>query len=283
MITRVLERLLSRPRRVNMSGTLLLHARLLAWQRRHATVAAEHVLDWLLRIADVRQVLGARKVHIDDAAEALERLMEDLPAATADEAPPFASEIDGAVARSMAGGVCHTGPLLENLTGVLPPAFTYLRAPLASVAPRLGELFDAELAQSKQGLTFEAWDPELRLAASVMQNRVDTRFDQLWWVTPSAFFVGILTHQPYFTAFKARGVDPKNLVTEWVASLPPAPAWRRARPASVIPSFAPHLYALLLRAERYAAEDASDVRLRHALAAIHDETELAPWVERLVR
>jgi hypothetical protein len=207
--------------------------------------------------------------------------MDDLPVAAEDEAPPFAPRLDETVAKARIEGVCRTGKLVEGVAHALPRELKFLRAPLASVAHDLGDLFDARISFSDQGLTFEAWDPELKAAAGLQQHLVDTRFKSNWWMTPATYFLGILLHKPYREAFAKRGIDAKQLLDDMVAALPPPPKWTRERPDAVTPSIAPHLYALFLRAERYAAEDASDVRLRHALAALHDERELALWVERL--
>ena len=42
------------------------------------------------------------------------------------------------------------------------------------------------------------------------------------------------------------------------------------------------MFAVSLRAERYAAADASDVRLRHLLQALHEEPHLKASIDMLV-
>jgi hypothetical protein len=113
-----------------------------------------------------------------------------------------------------------------------------------------------------------------------MQQLSDKRW-QSWQMSPMSLFVSLLSYKPYFAYFKGRGHDPVVLMNEIAESLP-EPTWPvRPRPATLTPVVSPALFALLLRAERYAAADATDVRLRHLLHALHDEAAIAPWIDRI--
>lgn len=271
-------------KRPNVAGMLLNSARVLAWKHRHPTADLEHLVHVLVDIVDVQRALDTRAVHAGDVLGVTRQLMDDLPKRSADAPdvqPAYTARLDGITSVAMVGGVVSTARFVTGIAEALPPELAFLRRPLAACAPELAATFDASLSSKDGSLTFEAWDPELRTCMGLMQHFSDKRWES-WQMAPMHLFFALLGYKPYFAYFKARGQDPMALLRDLDASIP-EPDWPvRGRPADLTPALSPSLLALVLRAERHAASDATDVRLRHLLQALHEEPELTRWIERLI-
>ena len=267
-----------------MTGMLLRSGRVSAWLRRHRVARLEHVVRALVDVADVQSALETRGIHDADVIAVLTQLQEDIARCDDDDPdtePPFDPALDQLTKGATVNGLLSTTRFVEGLAAALPPELAFVRRPLAACAGELGATFDAVLSSTKDGsLTFDAWDPQLKTCVGLMQQLSDKRW-QSWQMSPMSLFVSLLSYKPYFAYFKERGHDPVALVNELAEGMP-KPTWPvRPRPASLTPSVNPALFALLLRSERYAAADATDVRLRHLLHALHDERAIAPWIDRL--
>lgn len=285
MLTSVLESLFGSTtgKRPNVAGMLLNGARILAWKHRHLTADLEHLVFMLVDMVDVRRALDARGVHADDVIGVARQLMEDLPKRDADSPdlqPGYAARLDTITNAAMVGGVVSTSRFVTTIAEALPAELAFLRRPLASCASELAATFDATTSSKDGALTFEAWEPELKTCMGLMQHFSDKRWEA-WQMGPIHLFIALLCYKPHFAYFKGRGQDPRELMLDLDATLP-APDWpQRGRPEGLTPALSASLLALILRAERYAASDATNVRLRHVLLALHDEPELTPWIDRL--
>lgn len=175
-----------------------------------------------------------------------------------------------------------TARFVEGIAAALPPELGFLRRPLAACAGELGTTFDASVSSTRDGgLTFEAWDPDLKKCMGLMQHLADDCW-KTWQLAPVQVFFALLAYKPYFAHFKARGVDPTAVIRDLGEAQPP-PSWPvRDRPEGLVPTVGPALFAVVVRAERYAAADASNVRLRDLLLALHDEPLLAGAIDQLV-
>ena len=269
-----------------MPGMLVRGARVLAWQHRHALVRLEHFVSVLVDLVDVQKALETRGVNVADVQAVMAQLLDDQPrwgADAPDVEPQFDPSLDPLMAGARLNGVLSTARFVDGIATALPPELGFLRGPLAASAAELGATFDATIASTKESvLTFEAWDPELKKCMGLMQHLTDKEFTTSWEMGPVQLFGTLLGYKPYFTRFKGRGVDPLMVLRELGESRL-APTWPvRDRPVGLVATVGPALLALVVRAERYAADDASNVRLRDLLLALHDEPLLARSVDQLV-
>jgi hypothetical protein len=286
MFSSVIESLFGRggSKQPSMGGMLMRASRILAWKHRHDVARLEHLETVLVELVDVQKALEARGAHVADVQAVLAQLLDDLPRRDADApeiAPTFDPRFESLMTGAVVGSAISTVRLVDGIAGALPPELAFLRRPLAATATELGATFDATLSSTKDGgLTFEGWDPELKKCMGLMQRLADERWGS-WSLEPRHLFLALLFHKPYFAYFRARGQDSVALIGE-MASRGGTPTWpARDRPPSLIPEISPRLFALMLRAERSAASDATDVRLRHLLLALHDEPDLMLAVDRL--
>lgn len=285
MLTSVLESLFGSTigKRPNVAGMLLNGARVLAWKHRHLTADLEHLVHMLVDMVDVRRALDARGVHADDVLGVTRQLMEDMAKRDADSPdlpPDYAVRLDTITNAAMVGGAVSTSRFVTVIAEALPAELAFLRRPLAACATELAATFDATTSSKDGGLTFEAWEPELKTCMGLMQHLSDKRWEA-WQMGPMHIFIALLCYKPHFAYFKARGHDPRALMLDLDATLPPVDWPQRGRPEGLTPALGASLFALILRAERYAASDATNVRLRHVLLALHDEPEIRPWIDRL--
>jgi len=264
---------------------LLRGARILAWKHRHALVRLEHVVSVLVDLVDVQKALDTHGVNLADVQAVVAQLVDGRPR-WAEDAPEVEPKLDPRLDPLTDGarvnGALSTARFVEGVAAALPPELAFVRRPLAACAAELGTTFDAAVACTKDGgLTFEAWDPDLQKCMGLMQHLADDRW-KTWELGPTQTFLALLAYKPYFAHFRARGVDPVTVMRDLAAALHP-PAWPvRDRPEGLVASVGPALFAVVLRAERYAADDASDVRLRDLLLALHDEPMLAGAIDQLV-
>jgi hypothetical protein len=264
-----------------MPGVLLTAAETAAWFRRHEETDVVHLAHVLLAMIDVQKRLAARGLHVDDAIAVVTQLFEDCSLTEDEERRPTRSaKLAERVQIATHSGVLTTTRLVDALANDLPRELGFVRAPLQASASELGALFDAKLSARGTSLTFDGWDPDLRNCFGLLQKLTDDRWPS-WSMTPIALFLALLAYKPYYASLTSRGVDIKALMRDFGESLPKRSTPAPPRPKTLEPSLGPSLYALVLRAERYAAEDSSDVRLRHVLTALHDETEIAAFVDRL--
>ena len=260
-----------------MARALLGIGPVVAQVRGHGEADVEHLLSVLLGLVDVRKALEARGAHPDDASAVVEQLLDERLVVEEGVTPTLSPRLRAVLDRTTRAGGSSTD-LIASVAAALPRELAFLRSALEGAARDVGPLYDGALSSLRGGLSFEAWDHDLKLTMGIMQNQADRW--RLWLMRPLGLFVALLTTKAYAGPLKARGIDIDALFKELEASLP-ASRWTRDPPVGWVPGMDPALYAVILRAERYAAGDASDVRLRHVLAALHDEPDLAPWVERI--
>jgi len=262
--------------------TVISDARVRAWRYRNREVRLEHLLSGVLGLVEVQRLLDLQGVLAADTEAVTDQLLADLPRRADEEPdtePTFDSALDPLVVRAQKGGVLRTSPFFEVFAEAMPRELGFVRRPLAAAAAQLGATYDGATSAKGQELTFENWDPELRKCMVIMQSLSDKHRN--WLQTPQALLVAVLLYKPYFHVFKGRGQDPNVLMNDMVASWPKQdPVLMRHRPSGT-PTVSAPLFALVVRAERYAAEDATEVRLRHLLLALHDEPLLARWIDRL--
>ncbi|HEY8077199.1 MAG TPA: hypothetical protein VIF62_23895 [Labilithrix sp.] len=267
-----------------MVGMVLLSAKCEAWMRRHPETGILHVVARLLALVEVERALGSRGASVQDARAVVDQLLDELPDTGRESEPPFAAALDAVVVSSRQRGDDAMGAFIGALADALPAEIHFLRAPLAASASELAEAFGGSIARRTSGntqeLTLEGWTEDAKTVVAMAQLHSDAKWKN-WTIGPRHVFIAVLGYKKMFAALKARGVDPLALIRELSAALP-VEHWARERPEGFTPRIGAAGYALLVRAERYAADDRSDVRLRDVLAALHDETELAPWIERLV-
>lgn len=279
---------------LGMSGTFLTAAEVTAWTYRHRQTEILHLVLVIVRLRDVSDALAKRGVLTADVLAVLGELLAELPTRAEDEdlrpllAPDLSALWKSATAprRDDAGAASR---VLEETALQLPRELTFLKKPLLAAAAEVAPIFDRSLTAASQegGLSLSAWEPTLAGVVGLMQKQTDERWKS-WSIRPIHLFLAVLTAKVFHDAFVARGVDIRTLlgdlgraIAAMNESLGLTALRARERPASLVPSISPALFAVLLRAERYAAEDASEVRLRHLLASLHDEPELAPFVARL--
>jgi hypothetical protein len=272
-------------KRTIMVGLVLRGASVLAWKHRHPVVRLAHVVNVLVDIVDVERATEARGVVTADVQAVLAQLLDDMPrwdAEGPETEPKFDPRLDALTTAAKVNGVMSTARFVDAIAAALPPELGFLRRPLAACAAELGETFDASVSSTKDGgLTFEAWDHELKLCMGLMQHMADGRW-KTWQLGVTQAYLALLTYKPYFAHFKARGVDPAILIRELGESYA-TPTWPvRDRPEGLVATVGPALFAAILRAERYAAADATNVRLRDLLLALHDEPSLATSIDKLV-
>ena len=293
----LLDRLLGSDRRASsasdlsgMGASFVVAAETTAWTHRHRHVEPLHVVWTAVRLSDVAAALEARHVLPADVVEVMGELMSELPTRPLDEdlKPLASAELTQLWTASKVDGVILPSRLLERLALDLPRELTFLRKPLLAAAAEVAPIYDRSLTVNREGaLTLAAWDKTLASVVALAQSQTDERWKKTWAIRPINLFVAVLVAKVFHDAFVARGVDVTALLKDLSRSLQERNqtiglrADLRDRPADLTPSMSPGLFALLVRAERYAAEDSSDVPLRHALAALHDEPELAPFVVRL--
>lgn len=272
-------------KRPTMGAMLLQSAHVRAWSQSHDVVRLEHLVSALVDLTDVERALEARGMQPADVQAVLDQLIEGLPRRAEDAAdiePTFDKALDALVVSARLNGVLSSAPFIENIANALPPELGFVRRPLAASATELGATFDAPIAfAANGGLTFEGWDDDLQKCMGLMQVLSDTRWEA-WHLGTIQLFVALLSYKPYHAKFKARGVDPNAVIREIGEHLPNTRLPSRDRPAGFKPSVGPGLFAVILRAERYAAADASDVRLRHLLQALHEEPHLKASIDMLV-
>ncbi len=272
-----------------MAGSILGGAEILARGYGHVTCEVIHLVDIVVQLVEIERALVARGMNADDVHAVVDQLLDELPLADGgDDAPPptRSAAFQRVVDRARIPGDRHGGfsatALLDAIVSELPRELRFLEKPLSSATGEVGPLYEGQLSSAKGALTLAAWDEGLRGVFALAQKTCDERWHS-WSVTPALFFITILSAKSYHDAFKARGVDPLELLRDVSAAFAARKGrtFRKKPPPGHLAGLSPGLFALILRAERYAAEDATDVKLRHVLAAIHDVPLLAPFVERL--
>jgi hypothetical protein len=265
-----------------VAGSLLSSARTVAWIRQHQQVTLPHVVSRLFLLEDAHRTLDANGLSTDDAIAVVDQLLDELPTDRNDDTtpPPYASVLDRICDRARAGGHTPMGAFVTELARELPRELGFVRAPLVASAPKLGKLFDVPLGHRGQELSLEGWHEGAKECLVIAQGLADTKW-KVWMIGTAHVLFAILCWAPFADTLKAKGIDTVALIREIGATMP-KPPWARRRPDGIKPGFSAGVLALIIRAERYAAEDAGDVRVRHLLAALHDERDLAPFVARLV-
>lgn len=261
-----------------MASTLLASPLVTAQRAGHAQADVEHLLYVLLGLSDLAKALQKRGVYPDDVRAAVEQLLDERPSHPESVTPtrtPRLQTVNDLALRL--GG--SSADVITSVAAALPRELAFLRRPLEESARDVASLYDGALSGNKAGMTFRAWDPDLRACMGTMQALVDTKWHS-WFMSPLALLLTLLCAKRYYEPLKARGIDAVKLIEEIGSALPRSP-WTREPPPGHTAGIGPALYAVILRAEQYAADDASDVRLRHVLAALHDEPELAPFVARI--
>jgi hypothetical protein len=260
------------------------NAVVLAFARGHADVDVDHVLCNLVGLIDVRPLLSRHGVDPRDVEAVVMQLLDERPHDLARVGePPLAPRLEAAIACS----VGHPDPLrrfIGELARVLPRELAFARGALTTAAPEIAAFFSESSSLTTRGVTLERWDPRLAGVIALMQRRSDDYF-QGWQIGVLNLFLALFSAKYLHDAFVARGLDVRALVRDAVAafqkSAPDTPV--RAPPDGHVASISPGLYALFIRAERYAADERRPVNLSHLLAALHDEAEYAPFVERLLQ
>jgi len=261
-----------------MASNLLASPLVVARRAGHAQADVEHLLHLLLGLSDLGRALQKRDVYPDDVRAAVEQLLDERPSHEEDVAPtrtPRLRTVNDLALRL--GG--SSADVIASVAAALPRELAFLRRPLEDSARDVASLYDGALSGKAGAMTFRAWDPDLRACMGTMQALVDKDW-QSWFMSPLALLLTLLCAKRYSEPLKARGVHAVKLMEEMGDALPRS-RWTRLPPAGHTAGVGPALYAVILRAEQYAADDASDVRLRHVLASLHDEPELAPFVARL--
>ncbi|MDB4947066.1 MAG: hypothetical protein JWP97_6600 [Labilithrix sp.] len=270
-----------------MGRTMLVHVPCLAGQLRHAEADVEHLVYVILDLSDVRRSLDRQGAYPDDALAAVQQLLEDR--ATTDETatalPPRTARLQ-AVHELAARDSDAGSAVVRAAAAALPRELGFLRKPLEAAALDVAPVFDGALSGKGGAMTFAAWDPALRTVLARMQAVADRKTDVVWTMTPSLLLLSTLYDPSLRESLASRGLDPQVLLAD-VATARERTGFSPDRlvdpPPGHVPSIGPALFATLLRAESYAADDATNVKLRHLLAALHDEPLLAPAVARLVR
>ncbi len=261
-----------------MAKTLLASPLLLAQRAGHARADVEHFLYVLLSLSDLTKALVKRDVYPDDVRAVLEQLLDERPAEEGEVTPTRSPRLQTVHDLAQRRGGSSVD-VLTSVAAALPRELVFLRRPLEEAAQDVGALYDGALASKGGAMTFRGWDPDLRTCMGTMQALVDTKW-RSWSMTPLALLLTLLCAKRYYEPLRARGIEAVKMIEEIGSTLPQS-HWRRPPPAGHQAGIGPALYATILRAEHYAADDASDVRLRHVLAALHDEPELAPFVAQI--
>ena len=261
-----------------MASNLLASPLVVAQRAGHPQADVEHLLHLMLGLSDLGKALRKRDVYPDDVTAAVEQLLDDRPSHEEDVTPVRTPRLQTVhdLALRLGGS---SADVITSVAAALPRELTFLRRPLEESARDVASLYDSALSGKDGAMTFRAWDVDLRGCMGLMQSLVDTDW-QSWFMSPLSLLLTLLCAKRYHEPLKARGIDAAKLVGEIGSSLPHS-HWPRLPPAGHTAGISPSLYALILRAEQYAADDASDVRLRHLLASLHDEPELAPFVARM--
>ena len=263
-----------------MATNLLACPLVLAQRAGHAQADVEHLLYVLLGLSDLAKALQKREVYPEDVQAAVEQLLDERPSQDDDVMPVRAPRLQTVndLALRLGGS---SADVMTSVAAALPRELGFLRKPLEGSARDVASLYDGALSGSAGAMTFRAWDPDLRACMAAMQALVDTKWKS-WTMSPLALLLTLLCAKRYREPFKTRGIDAVELIEEIGASLPRS-HWQRLPPQGHTAGIEPALHAVFLRAEQYAADDASDVRLRHVLASLHDEPLLAPFVARIAR
>lgn len=256
----------------------------MAWAKGHAEYDVEHVLDAFLEVVDVSGMLEKRGVVVADVRAILEQLLDERPRSEErGPGPELSARLDTVVNRAGAGGRIPLAPFVENLGSALPRELGFVRPALTAAAPEIDAFFSASLSHdANDHLTLEAWSDEMKAVVGLMQKSADETLKG-WGIAIFHLFFAVLAAKSLHAAFRARGVDTVAIVRELTrASKAKYGSVRFAPPEDFGMSMTPALYATFIRAERYAAEDRTSVKLRHVLAAIHDEPDYAPFVVKLL-
>jgi len=281
--------LLGRPPRTierGMGGCIAATASLDAQLLRHVELEVDHVLWVLLALTDVERALAERGVLAADARAVLEQLLAEKTVVPLDAAgvpldervPPRSARVQALLAAASPAGFVSVSALLRELAApkVLPAELAFLAPSLVAIAPGVGALLDGAMASKDGSLTLRGWSAKAASAVSVAQHLADKRAEA-WQMRPLLLYLATLSVMR--DAVKARGLEIKAMVEE--AGVPVSLGWR-APPRGHVAGLSAGVYAILLRAERYAAAEASDVRLRDLLSALHDEPQFASGIRRLI-
>lgn len=270
-----------------MGGRLIAYPLSLARLMGHREADVEHLLYGLLGMVDMRNALVAHGIAIDDAEAVLDQLLQEKPTCAENEQPPypialaprFVALAEIAAPKGLANVFDLTSvAVLRATAAALPRELTFLRKAIEAAATDVGPLFDGALTITDGGLSLEAWDPLPAAAVGACAQITKKRPGSI--ISPATVLFALLCLKRFRETLEARGIDASAIVKEFPASMPRT--WWTPRELTEGPNtFSPSLHAVLLRTERYAADDASDVRLRDLLAALHDEPSLAPWVEKI--
>jgi hypothetical protein len=263
-------------------GTALLASALVtasAFSHREADV--EHLLDEWLRVVDIRKALEANGVFPDDAIAVVDQLLDERPVV---ENPVEAvrSPRLQAVHDLVARGGPSAAVVITSAAAALPRELVFLRKPLEHAAHDVAPLFDGALSAAGGQMTFTAWDATMRGCMVAMQKVVDEH-TRPWFMTPLMLFATMLITKRYHPVVTASGIDVEAVIAGIAHERKGKRRPFRDPPAGRTAGIGPALFAVILRAEHYAARDASDVALRHVLRSLRDEPELASSVERVAR
>jgi ATP-dependent Clp protease ATP-binding subunit ClpA len=287
VIDAFLERLLGRKAKgIPLASLFVRRALVEAWSREHREIDVEHLVFGLVHLTDVKPMLRRRGVEPLDVIGIVQQLLEERPVLEDSSSPPPVSPRFRTVCeRAVSGERIELTPLFENVAAALPRELAFLRPALSASAPEIAAFFSAPLATTPAGqLSFAAWSPEMKGIVGLMQKQSDERIKG-WTLNTFSLFYALVTSKTHQNAFTARGADVRAIVEELGREFVKAHGLSRRPkpPATHVASFTPALYAVFIRTERYAARDRTSVSLRHVLAALHDEEDLASAIEKLAR
>ena len=248
----------------------------------------EHMLHGILSIVDVKNALGVHGVFADDASAVIAQLIEEKATFPDDEQPPYPLPFTPRVRAIFelidprnTGNVYEVSSvaLLRATAAALPAELSFLRKALEAAAIDVGPLLDGSLAMLKDGgLSLKAWDGPS--GSAIAQSYELAKKHPGGIVNPHLVLFSLLLQKRLRESLSDRGVDPTALVRDLEGSIPPN-RWKTRDLTEGPAVLSPTVVAIMLRTERYAAEDATNVRLRHLLAALHDEPTMAPWIEKI--
>lgn len=246
------------------------------------TVGPADLVHTLCAVPEVRDALAQRGVSLPDLDALFLQLDGETVPAPEGVRPVLGPEIEPILAAATEAGRWRFGRVVSGLAAALPPVLSFLRRPLAEAAADLHDALGGAISTRPDAtLTLEGWNPKVAACVGVAQKAADKAGH--WWL--SAPLLLVAAEVVYRDLFASRGFVGGGLVDavdEAYATRPPHPLPLRNRPDGDLAAVGINAYASLVRAERYAAEDRTDVTLGHLLASLRAHDELRPIIDRLV-
>lgn len=265
-------------------GLLLTDAQFAGRRRRLREIDAAYLLARLTDVPEVAAALEASGLASADVDAVVEQLLDDPDLHTEDDAEPEMGPDIGPILRaSEIAGHHRLAPFLRALAEAIPPPLGFVRSALGAHADAIADAVDPPRARDAKGnATLDGWTPPIQRVIALAQHVADQRTD-IWVLHPFHVLLALLGSKDYREMLARRGLTFEALDAH-IATLPPPkepPFGWRAKPAGEPSHVGLAMHALLVRAERFAAEDRSDVNVGHLLAALRASKTLRPVIDAM--